>query len=181
MSPRRKLPPKRDDRQGVVPVSAVTEHLKKRRVPFEEISHERVYSSIAEARTMGIAADEVVKTLVLKTGGGHAIAVVPGSRRLDVKAFQKAAGDKHARLATEEELQAAFPGYELGAFPPIAGLLGVPAFVDPEVLEHETVVFAAGTQAESVKAKSRDLFSGKGVQVVHITREMEEPPEQFLR
>jgi Ala-tRNA(Pro) deacylase len=155
-------------------MSAVTEHLKQRGVAFEELAHERAFTSIAEAKAMGIAADEVVKTLVLKTGGSHALIVIPGSRRLDMKLVQEAVGDKHAHLANEDELQTAFPGYELGAFPPLGELLGVPAFVDPQVLEHETVVFAAGTQTGSVKAKSADLFPRGSARIAHVTREPEE-------
>jgi prolyl-tRNA editing enzyme YbaK/EbsC (Cys-tRNA(Pro) deacylase) len=36
--------------------------------------------------------------------------------------------------------------------PPLGSLLGVPLVVDPEVLDHEVVVFAAGTETESVRA-----------------------------
>ncbi len=162
-------------------MSAVTEHLAAKGVPFEEIAHERAFTSIAEARAMGIAADEVVKTLVLKTAAGHAIAVVPGSRRLDMKRVQEATGDKHAHLATEEELEREFPGFELGSFPPLAGLLDVPAYVDPAVLDHESVVFAAGTQTASVKAKPKDLFPEGSVRVARITRETEEDLDPILR
>jgi Ala-tRNA(Pro) deacylase len=162
-------------------MSAVTEHLKERGVAFEELSHERAFTSIAEARAMGIAADEVVKTLVLKTSAGHALAVVPGSRRLDMKLVQEVVGDKHAHLASEDELQAAFPAYELGAFPPLGALLDLPAFVDPGILEHETVVFAAGTQTESVKARAADLFPEGSVRVARITREPEEQLDPLTR
>jgi prolyl-tRNA editing enzyme YbaK/EbsC (Cys-tRNA(Pro) deacylase) len=44
-------------------------------------------------------------------------------------------------LATEAELAADFPGYELGALPPLGSLLGVPPLIDPEALDHETVLF----------------------------------------
>lgn len=139
-------------------MATVTEHLEGRGVPFELIPHQRAYTSIEEARTLGIAADEVLKTIVLDTEAGHALAVVPASRRLDIKLARQAVGDIHARFATEEELERDFPHYELGAFPPLGSLVRAPTFVDPEVLDHETVVFAAGTQRESVKARTEDLF-----------------------
>jgi Ala-tRNA(Pro) deacylase len=122
-------------------MAAVTEHLEGRGIPFELVPHERAYTSIEEARALGIAADEVVKTIVLDTEGGHALV-----------------GDKHARFATEEELERDFPAYELGALAPLGSLLGTPTYVDPEVLAHETVVFPAGTQRESVKVRTEDLF-----------------------
>jgi Ala-tRNA(Pro) deacylase len=60
-------------------------------------------------------------------------------------------GDNHARLANEEELGRDFPDYQLGALPPLGALVGANVYVDPEVLGRDTVVFAAGTQTESVK------------------------------
>lgn len=151
-------------------MSAVTDHLKAKGIFVETIPHEVAYTSIEEARALGIAADEVAKTIVLRTAVGYALAVVPGTSRLDLKAVREATGDRGVRLAAEEELQRDFPGYELGALPPLGSLLGLPAYVDPAVLEHETVVFAAGTQTESVKAKTGDLFTEEKVTVAPLTR-----------
>lgn len=139
-------------------MATVSEYLGQRGIPFEPLSHERAYTSIDEARALGISADEVLKPVVLDTESGHVLAVVPASRRLDMKLVREALGDRHARLATEDELERDFPGYELGAFPPLGSLLGIPTYLDPEVLTHETVVFGAGTQRESIKARTEDLF-----------------------
>lgn len=155
-------------------MSVVTEHLQRRDVPFELITHPRAFSSLAEALAMGVEADEVLKTLVLDTGEHHVLAVVPASRRLDVRRVRVATGDTHARLASEAEVAADFPDMELGALPPIGSLLGAPLLVDPEVMTHETVVVAAGRQTESVRARVDDLFRGEDVRVVEISRHPEE-------
>jgi prolyl-tRNA editing enzyme YbaK/EbsC (Cys-tRNA(Pro) deacylase) len=149
----------------------VAEHLQGKGVPFEPISHERAYTSIDEARALGISADEVVKTVILDTASGHALAVVPASRRLAMPLVREAVGDKNARFATEEELERHFPDHELGAFPPLGSLLGVPTFVDPEVLSHDTVVFAAGTQRESVRVRTADLFRDEPHTTAPLTRQ----------
>jgi Ala-tRNA(Pro) deacylase len=154
----------------VVSVSDVTDLLDKRGVTFEVIPHDQAYTSIAEATALGISADEVLKALVLDTAAGNAIAVVPGSRRLDMRNVEKALGSKHVRLATEEEIEQSFPGYELGALPPLGSLYGIQTFVDPEVMQHDTVVFAAGSQTESVKLRTEDLFRGEPVTIAPLTR-----------
>jgi Ala-tRNA(Pro) deacylase len=151
-------------------VSVVTDLLDKRGVTFEVIPHDQAYTSIAEATALGISADEVLKALVLDTASGNAIAVVPGSRRLDMRSVEKAVGAKHVRLATEEEIEKSFPGYELGAVPPMGSLFGIQTFVDPEVIDHETVVFAAGSQTESVKLRTEDLFRDEPVMIAALTR-----------
>lgn len=159
-------------------MSTVTDHLESRGVPFESIPHPQAYTSIDEARALGIAADEVVKTVVLDTGGGHVLAVIPGSHRLNMHRVHKATGDPHAHLATEEEMRRDFPEYELGAVPPLGSLLGVHVYVDPDVMQHETVLFAAGSQTESVKVRTQDLFEGDGVTVAPLSRHPEEGEEE---
>src|SRR5918993_5592767 len=146
-------------------MSAVTDRLTKLNVPYEAIPHEQAFTSAEEALALGVSPDEVVKTIVLDTPSGHALAVIPGSRRLDIRAAERAVGDKHVRLATEEEIEKDFPGYELGAMPPLGSLHGAPTFVDPEVMRHDTLVFAAGTQTESVKVRAEDLFRTEPVTV----------------
>jgi len=152
----------------------VSEHLRTKDVAFDLISHTQTYTSIEEARALGLAADEVLKTVAVKTAPGYALAVVPGIRRLDMKRLREAVGDRHIRLATEEELERDFPDYDLGALPPMGSLLGVPMYVDPEVRKHETVVFAAGRQTESVKMRGEDLLRGEPATVVTLARHPEE-------
>ena len=155
-------------------MSAVRDALGGRGLAFEVIPHERTYTTIEEARALGISADEVLKTVVLDTERGHALAVIPGSRKLDMRLVREAVGDRHVRLASEEEIERDFPGYALGAIPPMGSLLGVPMYVDPEVLEHGTVIFAAGSQTESVRIRTQDLLAGEPHEVAPLTRHPEE-------
>lgn len=99
-------------------MTQVTEHLEAHGVPFEPIAHQQAYTSIAEARALGIDASEVLKTVAVHVADGYALMAVPATGRLDMHLVQAAVGDRHARLATEEELLRDFPGIELGALPP---------------------------------------------------------------
>ena len=151
-------------------MSLTTGYLEKRGVPFEVIAHEKAFTSIDEAKALGIEADEVVKTLLVDSERGRFLAVVPGDRRVDMKLVEAVLGDKHAHLAKEEELESMYPEFELGSLPPLGGLLRAHAYVDPDVIRHETVVFAAGTQVESVKAKTGELFRDEPITVTKLTR-----------
>jgi Ala-tRNA(Pro) deacylase len=154
-------------------MSLVTEHLVERGVGFEVVPHRRTFTSIEEASALGVAADQVLKTVALWTGGKYALAVVPASRRLDLRLVHQALEDPGARLASEAELVVDFPGYELGALPPLGSLLGVPLLVDPEVLDHAVVVFAAGTETESVQVVTAELFRDEPLAVLPLTRQGE--------
>jgi Ala-tRNA(Pro) deacylase len=158
-------------------MSLVTEHLERLGCAFQVIPHRQAYTSIDEARALGVDAGEVLKTLALRTAGRYALLVIPASRRLDLHLAREAVGDHRARLATEEELVRDFAGYQLGALPPLAGLVDAAVYVDPEVLRHDTVAFAAGTQTESVKARPGELFRGGQVRTVPLIRSPERGSE----
>ena len=170
-------------------MSVVTEHLEQRGSVFEVIPHRQAYTSVEEARTLGIEAGEVLKTLAVRTGSGYALLVIPASRRLDLHLAREALDDNRARLASEEELGRDFPDYELGALPPLGALLDAQVYVDPEVvvipasrrldlhlarvLGHDTVTFAAGSQTESVKIQTQELFGTGGFTTVSLVKQPE--------
>lgn len=151
-------------------MSLVTDYLDERGLAYEVVPHRRSFTSLQEASALGVAADQVVKTVALWTGGKYVLAVLPASRRLELRLVHQALEDPGARLASEAELGADFPGYELGALPPLGSLLGVPLLVDPEVLEHAVVVFAAGLATESIRVGTGELFADQPVTILRLTR-----------
>jgi prolyl-tRNA editing enzyme YbaK/EbsC (Cys-tRNA(Pro) deacylase) len=162
-------------------MTQVTEHLQTRGVPFAPIAHRPACTSIAEARALGIEASEVVKTVAVRAAGGYALMAIPATGRLDMHLVQAAVGDRHARLATEEELRRDFPRFELGALPPLGSLLGAPLYADQEVLQHETVVFAAGSQTESVQLNTADLLRHEQVTVLPLIKQADDNDKDWLR
>jgi Ala-tRNA(Pro) deacylase len=161
-------------------MSIVTEHLEQQGIAFELIPHRQAYTSTEEARALGVDAGEVLKTLAVRTSSGYALVVIPASRRLDLHLVRDALGDRHARLASEEELGRDFADYQLGALPPLGALLGASVYVDPEVLGHDTVAFAAGTQTESVKLATRELFGGEHATTVPLARRSDRGSEDAV-
>jgi Ala-tRNA(Pro) deacylase len=162
-------------------MTQVTEHLQTRGVPFAPIAHRQAYTSIDEARALGIEASEVVKTVAVRVAGGYALVAVPATCRLDMHLVQAAVGDRHVRLATEEELRRDFPGFELGALPPLGSLLGAPLYVDQEVLRHDTVVFAAGSQTESVQINTADLLQHEQVTALPLIKHADQNDKDWPR
>jgi Ala-tRNA(Pro) deacylase len=162
-------------------MSAVTEHLEQRGSAFELLPHRQAYTSTDEARALDIDAGEVLKTLAVRTGPGYVLAVIPASQRLDLQLVRDALGDHQARLASEEELARDFAGYQLGALPPLGALLGSQVFLDPEVLNHDTVVFAAGTQTESVRIRTRELFASEQITTVPLVKQADWGSDDLIR
>lgn len=151
-------------------MSQVTEHLTSRGIDHEVLLHERVETAKSEARVLGLEAGEVVKTVVLDVRTGHAFAVIPADRRVDLPALREALGSRHVHLANEEEIRRDYPEFELGALPPLGALVHTPLIVDEAVVERETVVFAAGTRDRSVRMRTEDLLRPAMYRIAAISR-----------
>lgn len=152
-------------------MSSVAEYLRDLQVDAVPYTHERTYTSVAEARALGIDASEVAKTIVLDTAFGYALAVIPAPMRLDMHAVRDATNDPHTRLATETDIERDFSAYELGAIPPLGSLLKVPVFVDIALARHRDIVFAAGSQTDSIKMHTADLINDPAVTVARLCAE----------
>jgi len=151
-------------------MTIVTDHLERLGVRFEVLPHERSETALEEARALDIDPDEVLKVLVLDVESGHALAVLPASRRLDLDLAREALDDRRATLASEKEIADVFPEFEPGALPALPSLLHVPVVLDPRVLAHRKVTFAAGVQRESVRLESERLLRGATVTIAPISR-----------
>lgn len=154
-------------------MTIVTEHLESLGLRFEVLPHARAFTAVGEAITLGVPTDEVIKGIVLDIETGHALAILPASRRLDLDLARQALGESHVTLATEDEIEHDFPEFELGAVPPLPSMLHVPVVIDPTVFEHARVTFAAGTTKESVRVDPEHLFTGATITIAPVTR----PPD----
>lgn len=153
-------------------MSQITEHLEQRGVDFEVLPHETSPTATAEAHALGVDVRTVVKTVVLDVRTGHAFAVIPADRQVDLDAVRDALDSRHVALASEAEIARDYPEFELGAVPPLGALVRTPLIVEPEVLEHDSVVFASAPD-ESVRISPRDLFDTCQMRVAHITAAVE--------
>lgn len=147
----------------------VIEELDRRQVDFELLPHARTQTARAEARAIGITTREVAKTVVLTADGGFVRAVVPASVRLDLRKARALLGDRLSRLATEEEIGAAYPSFELGAVPPFGGPAGDRVIVDRDLADLDAVVLEAGSHDQSVRIRTRDLLALTDAEVADIS------------
>lgn len=147
----------------------VIDGLDREGLQYELISHQRTVTARAEAHAIGVTAREVAKTVVLTTGDGFVRAVVPASKRLDLHKVHELLADRECRLATEEELGAAYPAFELGAVPPFGGPAGDRVIVDGKLAELDAIVVEAGSHDQSVKLRTKDLLALSGAKVADIS------------
>jgi Ala-tRNA(Pro) deacylase len=152
--------------------TTLLEGLRARNVDYELLPHPRTVSAAAEARVLDVPLEATAKTVILRTANGFARAVVPASRRIDLKRVARTLDDPSVELATEAELAGAYPEFELGAVPPFDGKLEDEVVVDAHLIGADHVVFEAGTHRESIRMRTEDLLELADARVAEVCERM---------
>ena len=118
---------------------------------------------------LGLPPEQVFKTLLVDTGAGLAVAVVPVAGQLDLKAMAAALGAKRVTMADPAAAQRS-SGYVVGGISPIGQKRALPTVVD-ESAELFDVVYVSGAGAGSTSGSSpADLVRVTGATVADIGR-----------
>jgi Ala-tRNA(Pro) deacylase len=141
-------------------------------IDFDVLEHPRTERATDEAAALGIAPEEVAKTLVLVASSGNVRAVVEASERIDLHkiAATLGVGDQKVHLASEDDLAHDYPDFELGAVPPFGGRQDH-VLVDERLAGRDAVVVEAGSHDRSVRLKAADLVRLTSAQVADICKE----------
>ena len=133
-------------------------YLRDHDVAFQLIGHAHTETAAAEAQAAHLPAEQTAKTVVLHAAGGYRFAVIPASDRLDLgKAADSLDVSRHElRLATEAEMAADFPTYEVGATPPF-GPDTTAEVVDMRLLAFQQVLCPAGDHEHSFLLDPADI------------------------
>jgi Ala-tRNA(Pro) deacylase len=143
-----------------VSIDLVTRFLDEAGVAYEVVEHEPTYSAAQEAAAAGADTRHTAKTLLLHDRDGWRVAVLPANHRLDLQKTRRLLrGSQHLRLATEDEMEAGFPAFEVGALPPVGPMLPLPEVVDIRLLYSERLVCPGGDHCHSIKLDPRDLLT----------------------
>ncbi|WP_030463815.1 Cys-tRNA(Pro) deacylase [Kitasatospora sp. NRRL B-11411] len=129
-------------------------------VPFtvHEYAHDPSAASYGAeaAEAMGVSPDRVFKTLLAETDGTLAVAVVPVSGQLDLKALAAALGTKRAAMADPAAAERS-TGYVVGGISPLGQRRRLRTVVDSGALAHPTVFVSAGKRGTEVELAPADL------------------------
>ena len=134
----------------------VADLLDSKRIPYQLMTHARAYTAQGVAASLHVSGWEFAKSVVVRTEDGRRLmAVVPGSRHLDLKALGGLVGSS-VELLPEPEMARLFPGSEAGAEPPFGNLYQLPVYVDESLARDQQIVFNAGSHVEAVRMKYAD-------------------------
>lgn len=154
------------------PIDIVCGYLDENGVEYELVEHAERFTAAAEARAAGVGPEDAAKEVVLRAGDAYVLAVIPASERLD---FQKARrlldGEQRPRLATEAEIGAAFPEFEIGALPPFGPMHDIPEIVDRRLLDHDRVLCAGGDHRHSLRIDPNEIVRIGNARVADLCQE----------
>ncbi|MGO3055391.1 Cys-tRNA(Pro) deacylase [Halomonas sp. AOP43-A1-21] len=134
---------------------------KKAGIPFElhEYHHDVAAESygLEAAEKLGVAAEQVFKTLVVKLDGkALAVGIVPVTGQLGLKQIAKAAGAKKAVMAVPAEVERT-TGYVLGGVSPLGQKKSLATYIDASAQEFSKVYVSAGRRGLEIELAPDDL------------------------
>src|SRR5262245_60279670 len=140
-----------------MPTQKLKDFLDANHIRYVTTTHSTAYTAQEIASIAHIKGKDLAKTVMVKTDGGMAMAVVPASFQIDLTALRAATGAGSVQLATEAEFRGKFPECETGAMPPFGNLYGLPVFVEETLTWDKEIAFSAGTHHELVRLSYDDF------------------------
>jgi Ala-tRNA(Pro) deacylase len=130
---------------------AVRELLERRHVPYQAFTHRLAYTAQEEAAAAHVPGRDWAKTIICVADEQPILVVLPAPFVINFEKLRALVGARRLRLATEEEMARWYPGYEVGAIPPLGPLYQQPVFVDRTLTQEADLVFNAGTHTDSIR------------------------------
>ncbi|QDY10594.1 Cys-tRNA(Pro) deacylase [Micromonospora sp. HM134] len=142
--------------------TAATALLTKRRIaysthPYDVAPDAPNYGALVAA-ALGVPPERVFKTLVAEVDGALAVAVVPVTGELNLKALATALGGKRAALADRAAAERS-TGYVRGGISPLGQRRRLPTVVDVSAFDHDTVYVSAGRRGLQLQLAPADLVA----------------------
>ncbi|WP_304107218.1 YbaK/EbsC family protein [Mycolicibacterium bacteremicum] len=133
--------------------------------PRAESFGDEAVAALADAH--GLAAGQILKTLVLAVPGGLAVAVLPVPAKLSLKAAAAALGVPKAMMAERAAAERS-TGYVLGGISPLGQRKALPTVIDSSALRFPRVLCSAGKRGWDVALAPADLVRLTGAVTADI-------------
>ncbi len=140
-----------------MPAKKLKKFLDDNNIKYVSITHSPAFTSQEIAASAHIPGKELAKTVVIKIENKIAMAVIPGSYKIDLHFLKEMLGHENIRIASEYEFVDKFPGCEIGAMPPFGNLYDMEVYAAGSLAEDEEIAFNAGTHTELIKMSYKDF------------------------
>ena len=134
----------------------INEILNSRQIPFEALRHRPAYTASRMAQMLHVPGKEVAKPVLLRTGRGYVLVVVPGNRFVDLQRIRQWLGEPQVEMASEDEMDQLFPNCERGSIPPFGSMYHLTTLVDESLARDEQICFNGETHEEAYRMSYHD-------------------------
>ncbi len=146
------MPPKKTNAARLLDELGIAYELHE--APYDEAD----LSAVSMAHALGVPAEEVFKTLVVRGDKTGVLEVcIPGAAELNLKGLAAASGNKHVELVPLKEVQP-LTGYIRGGCSPLAGKKHYPVFIDESAILQERIYVSAGHRGVQLRLAPDDLL-----------------------
>jgi Cys-tRNA(Pro)/Cys-tRNA(Cys) deacylase len=121
------------------------------------------------AEALGLAPEQVFKTLLVEVDGKLTVGVLPVDKQLDLKAIAAASGGKKAVMADPAAAERT-TGYVVGGISPIGQKRALPTVVDSTATDHPTVYVSGGRRGLDIGLSPTDLITVTNARTAAIAR-----------
>jgi Cys-tRNA(Pro)/Cys-tRNA(Cys) deacylase len=121
------------------------------------------------AEALGLAPEQVFKTLLVEVDGKLTVGVLPVDKQLDLKAIAAASGGKKAVMADPAAAERT-TGYVVGGISPIGQKRSLPTVVDSTATDHPTVYVSGGRRGLDIGLSPTDLIAVTNARTADIAR-----------
>ncbi len=142
-------------------------------VPFSQHAYDHDPAApsfgLEAAQALGLPPEQVFKTLLVDTGDGLAVGVVPVTGALDLKALAAALGVKKVAMADPAAAERS-SGMVVGGISPVGLKRALPTVVDESAELFDVVYVSGGRRGLDVGLSPADLVRLTGARVADIAR-----------
>ncbi|WP_025133572.1 Cys-tRNA(Pro) deacylase [Leucobacter sp. PH1c] len=142
-------------------------------IPFESRSytHDPAVTDFGgeAAEALGVPEERVFKTLLAEVDGALAVAIVPVSGKLDLKALAAALGGKRAQMA-DPAVAERRTGYVVGGISPLGQRTRLRTVLDASALAHPSVLVSGGRRGLDLELAPADLQRATDAVLAEIGR-----------
>ena len=150
---------------------AIKNFLNSNKVNYKLFEHKQVKTSEEAASVRNVPLSQGMKSLILiAKEKGFVLCLVPGNRKIELKALRKILDAKDIRLADHEDVLR-ITGCEIGSVHPFGNLFKekLEIYIDKNVLDNKRVDFSVGTFVNSIEMELKDFLKLVKVKIEEFT------------
>lgn len=131
-----------------------------------------VHSAVEVAEAIGMAAEQVFKSLVALPDDKKRkpmVVVIPGPETLNLKLLAKATRIKKAKMASHEQAES-LTGLQTGGISPLALVnKGFDIYLDNRALAFDKIAVSAGQRGANIEISVKDLIKLTNARTIELT------------